>query len=417
MKSFFPKLFACGLMLTSYGLFADTIEGQTDVQQRDNKALQDWINAKRQVTVKEIGGALSISGEVRFEYQCINEKINGIAQRGIHGAVTKDGKPLPTNAFDVEVNLMFDYRTDRTWAAIKIEFDNDAGIYGGTAGKVRLEKAYLGGRIYESDTMDVDGELGRRALGNYLDSRLQFRSTSDGLLIRIEKGFEKAGDFFAKGSVFIIDERNNHFGYAGEVGMMEIASTGLYVKYNVIDWDAKRSIQVQPVNFDFLISEGIIGYRFVPSWYEKMTSFYAGYLYNHKAKKLFISNYEKQNMGGYAGVTIGQLRKMGDWSFDANYQILQAQCVPDFDMAGIGLGNSSDHGFYNTKLDGKGDAITSPKDAYGNGNFQGYMLSLDYQLTDAIIFQQMWMQSWTLDKNIGPDRKYMQYEIEFIYAF
>jgi hypothetical protein len=91
MKSFFPKLFACGLMLTSYGLFADTIEGQTDVQQRDNKALQDWINAKRQVTVKEIGGALSISGEVRFEYQCINEKINGIAQRGIHGAVTKDG--------------------------------------------------------------------------------------------------------------------------------------------------------------------------------------------------------------------------------------------------------------------------------------------------------------------------------------
>lgn len=417
MKSIFPKLFAAGLLLASPSMFADTIEGQSDVQQRDNKALQDWINAKRQVTVKEIGGALSISGEVRFEYQAINEKVNGIAQRGIYGAVTKDGKPLPTNAFDVEVNLMFDYKTDRTWASIKLEFDNDAGIYGGTVNKIRLERAYLGGRIYESDTLNVDAELGRRALGSFLDSRLQFRNNSDGVLIRIEKAYETAGDFYFKGAAFIIDERNNHYGYAAEIGMLQIATTGLYLKYNIIDWDAKRSIVQQPVNFDFIISEAIIGYRFVPSFIDKMTSFYAGFLYNHKAKKLAISRNRKLNMGGYAGVTIGQLRKMGDWSFDANYQALQSQAVPDFDMAGIGLGNSSDSGFYNTKLDGKGSAVTSPKDAAGNGNFQGYSLTLDYQMTDAIIFQQNWMQSWTLNKDIGPYRQYKQYEIEFIYAF
>jgi len=417
MKSIFPKLCACGLILTSPMLFAETIEGQSDPQQRDNKALQEWINTKRQVTVKEIGGALSISGEVRFEYQGINEIVNQVRQRGVGGAVTKDGKPLPTNAFDIEVNLMLDYRTDRTWAAIKLEFDNDAGIFSGTTNKIRLEKAYLGGRMYEDDSLTVDAELGRRSLGTYLDSKMQFRSLSDGLLIRIEKVFEKAGDFFAKGSVFIVDERNNHFGYAGEVGLMEIASTGLYAKYNVIDWDARRAIAEQPTKFDFLISEAILGYRFIPQWLDKMFSVYVAGLYNHKAEKLVISRHRRLNVGGYGGFTIGQLRKTGDWSFDANYQVLQSQVVPDFDMAGIGLGNSSDAGFYNTKINGSGSIVTSPANAAGNGNFEGYMLSLDYQFTDAIIVQQQWLQSWTFNKSIGPERKYKQYEIEFIYGF
>lgn len=418
MKSIFPKLFAAGALFASSGLFAETIEGQNDIQQRDNKALQEWINAKRQVTVKEIGGALSISGEVRFEYQCINEKVDGYAQRGIGGQVYNKDFPYPTNLFDVEVNLMFDYRTDRTWAAIKLEFDNDASVFNGTLNKIKLEKAYLGGRVYDSDTFSVDAELGRRSLGNYLDSKLQYRSFSDGLLFRFEKGFEKAGDFFAKGAIFIIDDRNNHFGYNTEIGMLDIGSTGLYAKYSFIDWNARRSFTPNlPVNFDFVISHAILGYRFVPSIINRMFAAYTGFLYNHQAKRLLISNYKKSNMGGYAGITIGQLRKKGDWSWDMNYQILQAQAVPDFDMAGIGLGNTQDHGFYTKNLNGTGGKNLTAKDAYGNGNFQGYMLSLDYQLTDTIIMQQMWMQSWTLDKSIGPYRTYKQYEIEFIYAF
>ena len=418
MRWFFPKFFAASLVLSSSILTADTIQSENSAQQRDNKALQEWINAKRQVTVKEIGGALSISGEVRFEYQGINEKVNGIAQRGIGGKVTSDDKrPLATNLYDVEVNLMFDYRTDRTWAAIKVEFDNDAGVFGGTSNKVRIEKAYLGGRAYDSDTMNIDAELGRRSLGNYLDSKLQFRVNTDGVLIRLEKGFEIAGDFFAKGACFIVDERNNHYALVTEIGMMEIASTGLYAKYSLIDWNLKRSLADLPLNFNFVISQGILGYRFVPKLYNKMTGIYAGFLYNHQAKKIFISNYKKLNMGGYLGFTIGQLRKQGDWSIDANYQVLQSQAVPDFDMAGIGFGNSSDSGFYNTKINGKGTPVVSPKEAAGNGNFRGFSVSLDYQMTDTIVFQQMWMQTITLDKSVGPYRQYKQYEIEFIYAF
>lgn len=417
MKSIFPKLFAYGLFLSSAQVFADTIDNQSDPQQRDIKALQEWIDSKRQITLKEIGGVLSISGEVRFEFQTRNEKSNGIRQRGVGGAVYKDGKPLATNMYDVEVNLMFDYRTDRTWSMIKIEFDNDAGIFGGTNNKVKLEKAILGGRIIESDTFTFDGELGRRGLGSYFDSKLEFGSLSDGAFLRIEKAFEVAGDLYLKGNVFLVDERNNHYGYAAELGFLEIASTGLYMKYNIIDWDAKRSIIEQPTNFDFIISQGILGYRFVPKLYDKMTQVYAGYLYNHAAKKLHISKYRKLNQGGYIGLVIGQLRKMNDWTFDINYQVLQAQAVPDFDMAGIGLGNTVGAGFYNTKLDGTGSLVTSPKNAAGNGNFRGFAVTLEYLLTDTINMQQQYMQSCTLDKGIGPYRTFKQYEIEFIYAY
>ena len=53
-------------------------DGSPGLEQRDIEALRDWINTKRQVTVKERGGNLSISGEVRAELQSTNERKNGI---------------------------------------------------------------------------------------------------------------------------------------------------------------------------------------------------------------------------------------------------------------------------------------------------------------------------------------------------
>ena len=97
------------LLLTSH-LYADTVDSGEGIEDRDIQALREWVNTKRQVTVKEKGGALSISGEVRSEFQHTFEKINGVSQRR---------RPfLPSDAFDVEVNLMMDYRTDTTWASV-----------------------------------------------------------------------------------------------------------------------------------------------------------------------------------------------------------------------------------------------------------------------------------------------------------
>jgi hypothetical protein len=191
---------------------AQGVDIQFDDKQteKDMDALRRWLQDKRLVSLRELGGDLSISGEVRTEGQFANEKraANGsstfIQQRGMNSATGR-----PSLAWDVEFNLMLDYRTDRTWVAMKVEFDNDMGIRSGTVNKVRLEKAYLGGRLIAGDTFTWDTEIGRRYLSNVFDSKLQFTSIFDGILFRFGKAFLDIGDFYTNIGVFLVDDRYN----------------------------------------------------------------------------------------------------------------------------------------------------------------------------------------------------------------
>jgi hypothetical protein len=393
-------------------LFADTIERSNNLDNRDVQAIREWINTKRQVTVKELGGALSLAGEVRAEFQKVGETKSGIRQRGEGGAT-----PINSSAFDVEVNIMLDYRADRTWGTIKLEFDNDQGIMSGSFNRIKLEKAYFGGRLLDQDTYTGDVEVGRRKLGNILDSKLEFTAFFDGVWFKYDHTFEKVGDFYIHAGPFLVNERVNQYAYVGEFGVFDIGDTGLYTKYSFIDWDTKH-FDTYPNNkrFDYMISQLILGYKFMPQPLDRAVVVYSGGLWNHAADKLAITDFTRANYGGYIGFTIGELKKRGDWSFDANYQVLAAQAVPDFDVSGIGLGNASNSGFYTTNIEGTG-ALTTRATAAGNGNYRGFMLTLDYLLTGTLMLEQQWMQSITLDDNIGPFRRYKQYEIEFIYAF
>ena len=96
--------YLCATFALSSHAFASTIDDSDDIDQKDVNAVREWINTKRQVTVRELGGALSISGEVRTEFQSTAEVVDGVRQRGHGGAVLKDGHPLPQNGFDIEVN-------------------------------------------------------------------------------------------------------------------------------------------------------------------------------------------------------------------------------------------------------------------------------------------------------------------------
>ena len=76
------------------------------------------------ITLKELGGKLSLSGQVRARFEDFNETKNGIKQRGAGGATDK-----PTKEYKVQVDLLLDYRADRTWASIKLKFaDGEVGI-------------------------------------------------------------------------------------------------------------------------------------------------------------------------------------------------------------------------------------------------------------------------------------------------
>ncbi len=409
MKTFYRRLgLKIALALTpSFALFgADGDLGQDDVQ-----ALRDWINTKRQVTVREIGGNLSISGEVRAELQRASEVKNGVKQRGMGGATQ-----VATNEYDIEVNLILDYRNDRTWAAIKIEFDNNAGLFTSTTNKIRIEKAYFGVRLFETDQQSVEVEVGRRSLSTMFDSKVEFSSLFDGVYFRYDTSFDRAGDVYAHIGAMLVDDRIDQYAYVAELGWLGIMNTGFYTKYSVMDWKTKDIASPGGLRFDYIVNQWIAGYKFIPQSLKKLVIAYTAFLWNPVAPRTSITNGRKVNLGGYAGFTIGELRKKGDWSFDANYQVVQAQVVPDFDAGGIGLGNASRTGLYTENINGTGKENTSAT-ACGSNNFRGFMLTLDYLLTGNLNFQQQWLQSITLDKDIGPFRRFKQYEVEFIYGF
>jgi len=423
MKSFY-KFFFSTLLFHSF-LLADTLDRDHEIDVDDVRSIREWLNTKRQVTVKEKGGALSISGEVHTAFQIANERSNGIKQRAPNGATDRAAK-----TFDIKANFMMDYRTDRTWAAIRLKFDNKAGIFGGTKDRINLDRAFLGARLIEQENYTTDVEIGRRRLSNIFDSKIEFGSLFDGILVSYDSGLENIGNFYTHVGAFIVDQRQDHYAYIGEVGLMNIANTGFYTKYSLIDWDThnysnhlkekKECKEALYCNlnqrFEFIVSQLLLGYRFIPKKFNKVVILYAAGLYNHAAKKLAITNYHKMNWGSYVGFSLGELKKTGDWSFDANYQLVAPQALPDFDSNGIGLGNAADTGFYTVNIDGSGGATTR-KTAAGNNNFRGYQLTLQYLLTNNITLFQSWQDSKTLYNNIGPHRSFKQYEIEFIYGF
>lgn len=400
------------LLLVSTTLFAID-DGSPGIEQRDIEALRDWINTKRQVTVKERGGNLSLSGEVRAELQSTNEKKNGIKQRGSGGEV----KNTALRAWDVEVNLMLDYRTDRTWATIKIEFDNNAGTETATYDRLSVERAFLGGRIVNADTYTMDLEIGRRSLNYTFDSKVQFGSFMDGLMYKYDQAFEVVGDFYFHGGPFLVNENLDQYAYVGEFGLLNIGRTGLYSKISVIDWDTKHTNEkVRNDAFRFLNVQWIWGYKFVPKPIDKIVTIYGAGLINTVAKGTTVTNGASERWAWYAGFSIGELRKQWDWSFDLNYQWVQAQAIPDFDGGGIGRGNTAKYGLYSRRTMGRGRPLTA-SEAVGAGNYKGWAAELLYLVTNNITVYQAWRQSVNQNTSIGPAFSYKQYEFEVIYGF
>jgi hypothetical protein len=405
---------------------ADTIDRSNDIEESDIQALREWIYAKRQVTIGEKGGALSISGEVRVEFQQNYETKNGVPQRGI-GRVTDRSN----REYDIEVNIMMDYRTERTWASIKLEFDNDAGIIDGTLNKLKLERAFIGLRMLDCEDTTADWVMGRNRMGSFFDSKVEFGSFFDGILIKYDRTFEDIGNFYIHPGVFIVNERRDHYAYVAEIGLLDIADTGFYTKYSIIDWNTKHYPKTRKVEikgkevieirkdnerYDFLVSQVILGYKFISKTCEKPVVIYAAGLYNHNARKLKLTDHKKANVAAYTGFSIGSLQKSGDWAWDANYQVVGAQAVPDFDNSGIGIGNADNSGLYTKRNNGDGGPNTR-KTAGGNDNYRGFALTFEYLITNNLNMFQQYQQSITLDSHIGPFRRYKQYELEFIYLF
>lgn len=384
------------------GLLFTYLFGADQVDEMD--ALKRWIKDKRLVTIKEIGGDLSLSGEIRVEYQNTHEKKDGVDQRAPKGVYNS-----PTHGYDVEVNLMLDYRTDRLWGSIKLEFDNAMGSVDGTANSICLEKAYFGGRIIDCPTYSLDAEIGRRFLGSVFTSKVQFASRFDGVLFRFNKELEKLGNFYTNLAVFLISDKKDKISEAIEVGLLDLGHSGLQLQYSFINW-LKHPFHSHKndMSHNFQVSQFTVAKVFNPPYFKTFIKPYFAALINTAAQRNETTGNKKARTAYYAGVSIGKVKKRGDFAFDGNYQYVKAQAIPEFDAAGIGLGNSCKCKFYDTK---------NPKEALGKTNYHGIRLEFLYALADNITLFQSFHIARPLNKKIGPNMHFKQYEVEMIYAF
>lgn len=359
------------------------------------------------------GGHIRVGGDVRFQFQATSETANGINQIGLQGQYPD----IPARNFDVEFNLLLDYKAKNSWASVKIEFDNDAGASSGTVDSLALQRALLGVRLADEDWYNLDLEVGRLQMDYLFDSKIEFGSFFDGILFKYMASSARWGDPYFYGGPFVVNDVADHIGIVLEAGILSLFNTGLYAKYSFINWGMKGySTKAQQLTYAFADSQLILGYEFIPKKIKKVTNIYLAGLINSRAKSVPQTNYRLANKAFYAGVSMGILQNPGDFAFDINYQYVEPQAIPDFDANGIGRNNTANSGLYTTEVGGNGE-ITTVYNATGNANYKGISITLLYQFTENLTLQQSWQQAVNQDPNIGPNIRFKQYEIELVYAF
>ena len=356
------------------------------------------------------GGELMIGGDVRLEYKSLTESINGNNLRG-SGSPFIGGERVPNILYQIEAKLHLDYTTENTWTNIKLEFDNPAGIESGTSNSIKLETALLGMTIMEEGASRLDIEFGRDEGYHMFDSQIQFDSLFDGIYLKYSNVFEGLCDFYVHGGVILVDDVVDNYAWLSEFGLMDIYNTGLYAKYSYINWRQKgvdRNGEKDYVKYKYRNSQVIAGYVFKPEMLRTEANLYGAWLVNHEAKKRTISNDKKENSAWYAGIKLGEVEKAGDWSAKVEYQYVEAQAVPGFDMSGIGIGNVDNNTFY--------DAATVGT-ARGDCNFKGYQIEMLFALTDNVYMGMDWEATNAAEKDIGGRHSYKKFELEAIYVF
>lgn len=391
--------------------------GRADEDFIDPRVLRDFIESRSLIECRQKEGKLTIAGDVRARWIAQGEKYNHLKQRGT-------GTAHPINVFKSEVNLFFDYTAPRAWVTTKLKWAAVDGKDGGSLTKVEMDRAFIGYDIYECKKEDFYIEIGRSKFDYMYESRVEFSSIYDGIHLYYTDFYPTIGTFTIHGGPFIIDSETNHYGWIAEAGVKQLGGSFFSFKYNITDWYRHaRTFNFGNVKDDLLIEDNP-RYRFLVSQmlfgYEKPLDLpgcntlyiYAAVLANHLAKKNRTTDFTYANKAWYAGFTLGKLCKACDWSIDVNYQYVQAQSIPEFDVSGIGNGNAP--GVFLS------DAINDHLEAFrGRGftNYTGLECNALYALTDSLSLRAKGAFSVPINSHIGQSYFYKVFEMAVIYAF
>jgi hypothetical protein len=437
--------------------FDDSEPLDDEIHENDFQALRDFIKSKRAIDLEEKAAHMSITGEIAAKWKHTNEKgrKGGILgpQEMLRGGDATDYKDLPVsrNDFNIELDLYFDYESDRTWAAAQLEFDNSAGVFdnrkactdtsqfqtlatiladgdddvdpsgwhgSGSCEDICLKKAYFGYNFCETDDTRLDIEVGRRRLNNVFDSNIQFGSLFDGFVLEYETVLGTFSDWYLYAGGFVVDRRVNHFGWVAETGFINICDTGFDFKYSFIHWPKygkNRCFVENPAGMKFLNSQFTAYYHLDPELIYQPVVLFAAFLVNHDNNKRLvvekISSTEaalrrvKQNIGWYAGFRIGEVELEGDWAFEVQYQYVQAFAVGDGDLPSraIGRGNVLDESITNRFR--------------SNTNYKGWKFQFLYAITDNLTVDALLEWSKQIDRKIGGAHHFSRFQFETVYAF
>lgn len=448
-----------GVSLFAQGDYESGYATERSAEERDMQALQEFIKTKRAITVKEKGGNLMISGDIRGEWYCMRAKTNHDYQRGwrsrklfpnslvneltphlshedykrlpfpqrvaYRDARNKIIPPFGTNEFDAEANLIFDYVAERGWGTIRLQFSEPAGIssrdrksilfdnrrimFGsGKVNEIALRKCFAGYNFWEQGTSRFDVEIGHRRLYDVFDSKIEFWSWFDGVLARFTSSYEGIADLTLKLAAFVVDSTVNHYGYVGELGLLNLVDTGLDLKYSLIDWDtlhrANRFGRKHPLGTRFINSQVVLNYNFSPDLVPLKSAIYAAYLYNHAAPKTGWTHHKKAPDAYYVGGRIGEAVRKGDYSLELFYQWVKAQAIPEGDVSSSSRDNPRAISFYNRR-------------SGGLANFRGWRLEGFYALTDNWTLNAHFDRIREMDRHIGGSHRSWEFYFGAIFTF
>lgn len=392
--------------------------GPGDENYIDQHILRDFIESRGLIACRQKSGLLTIAGDARARWSSTIENVNHQAKRGV-------GTGTPVNIFKSEVNLFFDYETDRAWASTKLRWANIDGRDGGTPTKVEMDRAFIGYDFYNCGPTDFYLEVGRSRLDFMFESRVEFTSIFDGIHLYYTNCWPSVCTFIAHGGPFVGDAYSYYFPWVAEFFFKELGGTDWGIKYSIIDWnsdgstrkfgkakDSPDSIKDNP-RYRFTISQLILGYQSSIDFLRCKTFYgYAAVLANTAAKKNVTTNFEYLNKAWYIGFTLGKLCKACDWSWDLNYQYVQAQAIPEFDLSGIGHGNVGGDYFSDAIINGFGPGI-----ARGFTNYKGWSTTFLFAMTDSLSLRAVAQESRPCDKSIGGEFHYASFEMSVIYAW
>lgn len=415
-----------------------------EIQTVDFPAVLDWINPKRTLTYLNKEKNLKLKGDIRTDFLFRRERMGNLFLRG-GNAHDKNNIAIPSDQLAVKMNLKADYQCDEAWLVTQIEFDNNMGIQqlnrsckeqpqllfgSGFCDYLCLKRAYVGYVFWtkgENKEERLYMEFGRRSLYYVFDSRIQFKARVDGIWLKYSNTFQKyeedrSSNYYAILSSFLVNKKDNHFGYAAETGIFNVCDTGFDWKLSFINWrlNGKNQCGVQdPLGWRFSNVQITGDYNFKERFWGKKLNLYGAFLINLAASHVSftieqgenndievtpIVNPQKENKGWYLGFIFGEVKKQGDFSFDCNYQYVEAQAVSDCDIRGIGRGNSRKESF--------------PRDRRGNSNYKGIHTELLYAITDKLSLDISMDLSRPVDRKIGAiDHRYGKFEVEFIHSF